>query len=98
MMSCTDRYLSAPFGSFISMSSTGLSARPVAVFCKSTKKLRLLTSPRDNTKQTTKYYYFFSDPVGIRTRDPQLRRLLLYPAELPDQTISGCKGTKKSEK
>ena len=25
-----------------------------------------------------------SDPVGIRTRDPQLRRLLLYPAELPD--------------
>ena len=25
------------------------------------------------------------DPVGIRTRDPQLRRLLLYPAELPDQ-------------
>ncbi len=24
------------------------------------------------------------DPVGIRTRDPQLRRLLLYPAELPD--------------
>ena len=27
----------------------------------------------------------FCDPVGIRTRDPQLRRLLLYPAELPDQ-------------
>ncbi len=25
------------------------------------------------------------DPVGIRTQDPQLRRLLLYPAELPDQ-------------
>ena len=25
-----------------------------------------------------------SDPVGIRTRDPQLRRLLLYPAELRD--------------
>ena len=29
----------------------------------------------------------FSDPVGIRTQDPQLRRLLLYPAELPDLTI-----------
>ena len=25
-----------------------------------------------------------SDPSGIRTHDPQLRRLLLYPAELPD--------------
>ena len=36
-----------------------------------------------------------SDPVGIRTRDPQLRRLLLYPAELPDHTFSGCKGTNK---
>ena len=28
---------------------------------------------------------FLCDPVGIRTRDPQLRRLLLYPAELPDR-------------
>ena len=28
------------------------------------------------------------DPVGIRTQDPQLRRLLLYPAELPDQHVS----------
>ena len=27
------------------------------------------------------------DPVGIRTRDPQLRRLLLYPAELPDPRV-----------
>ena len=24
------------------------------------------------------------DSVGIRTQDPQLRRLLLYPAELPN--------------
>ena len=32
------------------------------------------------------------DPGGIRTHDPQLRRLLLYPAELPDHHI-GCKGT-----
>ena len=29
-------------------------------------------------------FIFKGDPVGIRTRDPQLRRLLLYPAELPD--------------
>ena len=37
------------------------------------------------------------DSVGIRTRDPQLRRLLLYPAELrnPRMQNFGCKGTKK---
>ena len=29
----------------------------------------------------------FCDPVGIRTQDPQLRRLLLYPAELPDHPL-----------
>ena len=28
----------------------------------------------------------FRDSVGIRTRDPQLRRLLLYPAELRNLT------------
>ena len=28
---------------------------------------------------------FACDPVGIRTQDPQLRRLLLYPAELRNQ-------------
>ena len=37
------------------------------------------------------------DREGIRTLDPQLRRLLLYPAELPDLTLSvffnGCKST-----
>ena len=27
------------------------------------------------------------DPGGIRTHDPQLRRLLLYPAELPDHSV-----------
>ena len=31
---------------------------------------------------------FLCDPVGIRTQDPQLRRLLLYPAELPDRPLS----------
>ena len=50
-----------------------------------------------------------SDSVGIRTQDPQLRRLLLYPAELPNRSVmffclslgmrditrdkSGCKGS-----
>ena len=33
----------------------------------------------------------FRDPVGIRTQDPQLRRLLLYPAELPDHRFAAAK-------
>ncbi len=32
--------------------------------------------------------HFIRDPAGIRTRDPQLRWLLLYPAELPDRQLS----------
>jgi hypothetical protein len=36
------------------------------------------------------------DPGGIRTHDPQLRRLLLYPTELPGQ-ISGCKSKKLTD-
>ena len=28
----------------------------------------------------------FRDPAGTRTPNPQLRRLMLYPVELPDQT------------
>ena len=37
---------------------------------------------------------FISDSVGIRTQDPQLRRLLLYPAELPNRSVllSGVSG------
>jgi hypothetical protein len=34
------------------------------------------------------------DPGGIRTHDPQLRRLLLYPAELPDQGFLVSRGSK----
>ncbi len=30
---------------------------------------------------------FLCDPGGIRTHDPQLRRLLLYPAELRDHAL-----------
>ena len=36
----------------------------------------------------------FGDPAGIRTPDPQLRRLLLYPAELRDQHIFSNAGAK----
>ena len=35
--------------------------------------------------------FCFRDPVGIRTQDPQLRRLLLYPAELPDHRFAAAK-------
>ncbi len=31
------------------------------------------------------YGAMFCDPDWIRTNDPQLRRLMLYPTELPDQ-------------
>ena len=31
-----------------------------------------------------------SDSGGIRTHDPQLRRLLLYPTELRNQTAIWC--------
>ena len=31
--------------------------------------------------------FSLSDSVGIRTQDPQIRNLLLYPAELRNQTI-----------
>ena len=36
------------------------------------------------------YIFLSSDQEGIRTLDPQLRRLLLYPTELPDR-FSGAK-------
>ena len=32
-------------------------------------------------------FRFGRDSVGIRTQDPQLRRLLLYPTELPNRSL-----------
>ena len=32
-------------------------------------------------------FCFGRDSVGIRTQDPQLRRLLLYPTELPNRSL-----------
>ena len=32
-------------------------------------------------------FAFGRDSVGIRTQDPQLRRLLLYPTELPNRSV-----------
>ena len=43
-------------------------------------------------KEKQRYSTIFSDPDWIRTNDPQLRRLMLYPTELPDPAfILGCK-------
>ena len=36
-------------------------------------------------------FFVESDSVGIRTRDPQLRRLLLYPAELRNHHFQRAK-------
>ena len=33
--------------------------------------------------------FFFCDSAGTQTQDPQLRRLLLYSAELPNQILLG---------
>lgn len=45
--------------------------------------------PQAKNKKTIKHNcsMVFCDPGGIRTRDPRLRRALLYPAELPDQSL-----------
>ena len=40
-------------------------------------------------KRTVKRLPFFCDPVGARTQDLQLRRLLLYPTELRNQYCFG---------
>ena len=54
------------------------------IFIPSAYKSLLLTLPDKNKAGLCPAYCFCCDPVGIRTQDPQLRRLLLYPAELPD--------------
>jgi len=41
------------------------------------------TDEKPGYAKTRKYLKINGDPGAIRTRDPQLRRLVLYPAELP---------------
>ena len=41
-----------------------------------------------STQRALSAFSLACDPDRIRTCDPQLRRLLLYPAELPDQSLS----------
>ena len=43
-----------------------------------------IVKPRKPEKPGGGASFWKRDPVGIRTQDPQLRRLLLYPAELQD--------------
>ena len=38
--------------------------------------------------------FSFGDSVGIRTQDPQLRRLLLYPAELRNRYYCHAGGSR----
>ena len=46
-----------------------------------------LIQTKANSVLFTELTFYHCDPVGIRTQDPQLRRLLLYPAELPDRPL-----------
>ena len=61
------------------------------------------TDIRKKRPTNVERFCFGRDSVGIRTQDPQLRRLLLYPTELPNRSLfplsvcwavveSGCKG------
>jgi hypothetical protein len=57
--------------------------------CENLRNLREKHSPEISPYQTTKKPLLLqrlskSDPDWIRTNDPQLRRLLLYPTELPN--------------
>ena len=50
--------------------------------------IRILSSPLElKASFRSLVEKILRDPVGIRTQDPQLRRLLLYPAELPDHPL-----------
>ena len=60
--------------------------------------IKVSTSLPQNKKPYVKRRAF-CDSAAIRTRDPQLRRLLLYPTELRNLSLcrSGCKDIEKSK-
>ena len=58
--------------------------RPQASFCLAFLSVRIRLVSRIK-KGLPNGGFLFGDPGRIRTCDPQLRRLLLYPAELRDQ-------------
>ena len=43
-----------------------------------------------SSRRIPQLLYIICDPDGIRTHDRLLRRQMLYPAELPDQTAEKC--------
>ena len=67
------------------------SADADAVFCTAPSRLKasFRRSGTAQKKRMTSSYALlqFRDSVGIRTQDPQLRRLLLYPTELPNRSL-----------
>ena len=67
------------------------SAGADAVFCDSSSltkaSFRRYAVSQKIAQPSVARFALFRDSVGIRTQDPQLRRLLLYPAELPNQTF-----------
>ena len=68
-----------------------LSAVAESFFCAPASLMRACSQRSTGTQKSTQRklsaFACFRDPDRIRTCDPQLRRLLLYPAELPDQSF-----------
>ena len=68
-----------------------LSAVAESFFCAPASLMRACSQRSTGTQKSTQRklsaFACFRDPDRIRTCDPQLRRLLLYPAELPDQSL-----------
>ena len=68
-----------------------LSAVAESFFCAPASLMRASSQRSTGTQKSTQLplsaFACFRDPDRIRTCDPQLRRLLLYPAELPDQSF-----------
>ena len=60
----------------------------LCVYTKKSSKRTPLFYIWGYTKKRVLCELFFRDPGGIRTHDPQLRRLLLYPAELRNHHIN----------
>ena len=68
--------------------------------CRNFQSVSELPSCPSDTKtpdHPVRRIMFSCDPVGIRTQDPQLRRLLLYPAELPDRTDTAWQSAMRTE-
>ena len=82
---------SLPPRAIIDRSKSGLQLCWGLVFshCTALMKASFRRSGTARKKRSTKVerFCFGRDSVGIRTQDPQLRRLLLYPTELPNRSL-----------